>query len=58
MQPNFSGKAWGKEVDKMVKTFGAHITKDEARQITDYLTAIKGSDKGSGIGDKEKQQKP
>jgi mono/diheme cytochrome c family protein len=51
MQPDFPGKTWGKEVDKMVKTYGAHITPDEARQITAYLAAIKGSDK-------EKQPQP
>ena len=42
MQPNFSRKTWGKEVAKMINTFGAHITGEEARDIIDYLSTIKG----------------
>lgn len=42
MQPDFSRKTWTKEVDKMIHTYGAHITKEEADQITEYLWTIKG----------------
>ena len=42
MQPNFSKKAWSKEVDKMIKTYGAHINKKEAEEITEYLFSVKG----------------
>ena len=42
MQPDFSEKTWTKEVDKMIKTYGAHIDKKEAREIVDYLNSIKG----------------
>jgi mono/diheme cytochrome c family protein len=42
MQPDFPRKTWSKEVDKMIHTYGAHITKEEAEQITEYLWTIKG----------------
>lgn len=42
MQPNFTRKAWAKEVDKMIKTYGAHINKKEAEEITEYLFSVKG----------------
>ncbi len=42
MQPDFSKKTWAKEVDKMIKTYGAHINKKEAEAITEYLSSIKG----------------
>lgn len=42
MQPKLSRKAWQANVDKMVKTFGAHITKEEARAIVNYLVTVKG----------------
>lgn len=42
MQPDFPEATWTKEVDKMIKTFGAHITEPEAKEIIEYLTAIKG----------------
>jgi len=42
MQPNFTKKAWAKEVDKMIKTYGAHIDKQEAQEITEYLFSVKG----------------
>lgn len=41
MQPDFPEATWAKEVDKMIKTFGAHITEPEAKQIIEYLTTIK-----------------
>jgi len=42
MQPNFPHKVWVKEVDKMITTFSAHISKEEAKQIVDYLDSVKG----------------
>lgn len=42
MQPDFPEATWAKEVDKMIKTFGAHISEPEAKEIIEYLTAIKG----------------
>ncbi len=42
MQPNFPEKTWAKEVDKMIKTYGAHIDKKEAKEIIEYLNSIKG----------------
>ncbi len=42
MQPDFPKKTWTKEVDKMVKTYGAHISKTEADEIIGYLNSIKG----------------
>ena len=42
MQPDFPKKTWAKEVDKMIKTYGAHIDKKEAESITQYLYSIKG----------------
>ena len=46
MQPSFPEKTWAKEVDKMIKTYGAHIDKKEAKEIIEYLNSIKG--KGPG----------
>lgn len=43
MQPNFPEKVWAKETAKMINTFGAHISGEEARQITKYLATIKGA---------------
>ena len=42
MQPNFSKKVWAKEVAKMINTYKAHITGEEAREITNYLANVKG----------------
>lgn len=42
MQPSFPEKTWAKEVDKMIKTYGAHIDKKEAKEIIEYLNSIKG----------------
>lgn len=42
MQPNFPEATWAKEVDKMRKTWGAHITDDESKAIVSYLVSIKG----------------
>jgi mono/diheme cytochrome c family protein len=47
MQPDFPKKTWAKEVDKMIKTYGAHIDKKEAEAITQYLYTIKGKAPGA-----------
>ncbi len=47
MQPDFPKKTWAKEVDKMIKTYGAHIDKKEADAITSYLYSIKGKPAGA-----------
>ncbi len=39
MQPNFPEKKWGEIVAKMIKTFGAPIPADAAKEITAYLGA-------------------
>jgi len=46
MQPSFPEKTWAKEVDKMIKTYGAHIDKKEAKEIIEYLNSIKGRGPG------------
>ncbi len=48
MQPNFSKKVWAKEVAKMINTYKAHITGEEAREITDYLATVKGPESNQG----------
>jgi mono/diheme cytochrome c family protein len=45
MQPDFPKTTWVKTVDKMRKTYGAHITDEEANQIVEYLVSIKGNGK-------------
>lgn len=47
MQPNFPEKTWAKEVDKMIKTYGAHIDNKEAKEIIEYLNSIKGKAPGA-----------
>jgi len=37
MQPPLPAPTWAAEVDKMIKTFGASISDDVAKQITQYL---------------------
>lgn len=39
MQPALPAAAWTAIVDKMIKTFGASIPEDVARQVTQYLQA-------------------
>lgn len=41
-QPNFSQKTWTAIVTKMQKTFGAPISDSAAKEIVQYLVAIKG----------------
>lgn len=40
MQPQLSKEAWEKIVQKMIKTYGAHITEAEAKDILAYLDHI------------------
>ena len=42
MQPDFPEETWVKEVQKMRKTWGAHISDMEAKEIITYLVQIKG----------------
>ncbi len=42
MQPDFPEKTWEKEVEKMRKTFGAHFSDAEAKEIVAYLMMVKG----------------
>ncbi len=42
MQPRFSKTTWLGEVNKMKNTYGAHISDEQARRITDYLVSING----------------
>lgn len=42
MQPDLSEKTWTAIVAKMQKSFGAPIADSSAREIVQYLTAIKG----------------
>jgi mono/diheme cytochrome c family protein len=42
MQPRFSKTTWLGEVNKMKDTYGAHISDEQARRITDYLVSING----------------
>jgi hypothetical protein len=37
MQPPLPAATWAAEVDKMIKTFGASISDDVAKRITQYL---------------------
>jgi hypothetical protein len=39
MQPPLPPAAWAGTVDKMIKVFGASISDDVARQVTEYLKA-------------------
>jgi mono/diheme cytochrome c family protein len=47
MQPRFPRAAWLSEVKKMQDTYGAHISDEQALQISDYLFSINGK-AGSG----------
>jgi sulfite dehydrogenase (cytochrome) subunit B len=42
MQPRFSRATWLSEVKKMKDVYGAHISDEQALQITDYLFSING----------------
>ncbi|MBS1955043.1 MAG: hypothetical protein JST89_12725 [Cyanobacteria bacterium SZAS-4] len=54
MQPNFSKKVWAKEVAKMINTYKAHITGEEAREIINYLATVKGTDQDGASNSKLK----
>src|ERR1700686_3386076 len=43
MQPRFSRTTWMSEVKKMKDVYGAHISDEQALQITDYLVSINGN---------------
>ena len=47
-QPPFSHAVWKSIVQKMIDTYGAHITASQAVEIVDYLTATNGAHR---IGD-------
>jgi hypothetical protein len=47
MQPPFSRTAWLSEVNKMKDTYGAHISDEQVREITDYLVFIDGTSGGA-----------
>ena len=51
MQPRFSRATWLSEVKKMKDVYGAHISDEQALQITDYLFSING-EAGAGKGPK------
>src|ERR1700692_2152926 len=51
MQPRFSRATWLSEVKKMKDVYGAHISDEQALQITDYLFSING-EAGTGKGPK------
>lgn len=42
MQPAFSAKTWGAEVDKMVHKYNAPIDSVTCKKIVAYLVAVKG----------------
>src|SRR6266853_267556 len=42
-QPQFSRAVWNGIVQKMIETYGAHITPTQAAEIVDYLAATKGA---------------
>lgn len=42
VRPNLSRAGWERVVSKMISTHGADISAAEAKQITDYLSAVKG----------------
>jgi mono/diheme cytochrome c family protein len=51
MQPRFPRATWLSEVQKMKDVYGAHISDEQAVQITDYLFSIDGK-AGTGKGPK------
>jgi mono/diheme cytochrome c family protein len=42
MQPRFPRTTWLSEVNKMKDVYGAHISDEQVRKITDYLVSING----------------
>lgn len=50
MQPKFSASTWLSEVKKMKDVYGAHISDEQVRKITDYLVHINGKpDTGNAL---------
>jgi len=50
-QPPFSREVWKGIVQKMIDTFGAHITAAQAADIVDYLAATNGAHRIGGEGE-------
>jgi sulfite dehydrogenase (cytochrome) subunit B len=50
-QPPFSRAVWKGIVQKMIDTFGAHITPAQAAEIVDYLAATNGAHRIGGEGE-------
>jgi hypothetical protein len=45
MQPALPGATWSSEVNKMIKVMGAPINEEDAKIITEYLSAEYGTGK-------------
>jgi mono/diheme cytochrome c family protein len=50
-QPPFSRAVWKGLVQKMIDTYGAHITPTQAAEIVDYLVATNGAHVIGGEGE-------
>jgi hypothetical protein len=50
-QPPFSREVWKGIVQKMIDTYGAHITATQAAEIVDYLAATNGAHVVGGEGE-------
>jgi len=50
-QPPFSREVWKGIVQKMIDTYGAHITSTQAAEIVDYLAATNGAHLIGGEGE-------
>jgi cytochrome c5 len=50
-QPPFSRAVWKGIVQKMIDTYGAHITTGQAAEIVDYLAATNGAHVIGGEGE-------
>ena len=50
-QPPFSRAVWKAIVQKMIDTYGAHITPAQAAEIVDYLVATNGAHRNGGEGE-------
>ena len=50
-QPPFSRAVWKGIVQKMIDTYGAHITTTQAAEIVDYLAATNGAHRIGGEGE-------
>jgi mono/diheme cytochrome c family protein len=50
-QPPFSRAVWKGIVQKMIDTYGAHVTRPQAAEIVDYLAATNGAHWSGGEGE-------